>query len=87
MPQRDAAWLARLVDKTGYTPTAWERARLVPVMGNAAGTSMPDEVLAVLSPLELAGLGLAGIVLAVLGSLVPAGWAARTRAANALRAE
>ena len=32
-------------------------------------------------------LGATGILLAVAGALLPAGWAARTRVANALRAE
>ena len=36
---------------------------------------------------ELAALGLAGIVTAVVGALLPAGWAARIRTASALRAE
>jgi putative ABC transport system permease protein len=60
---------------------------ILPVMGNAAGTGIPDGVLAVYGPLQLVGLGAAGVALAVLGALVPAGWAGRTRAAVALRAE
>jgi putative ABC transport system permease protein len=32
-------------------------------------------------------LALAGLVIAVVGALLPAGWAARTRTASALRAE
>ena len=56
-------------------------------MGNAAGTGIPDSVLAVYGPVQLVGLGAAGVALAVLGALVPAGWAGRTRAATALRAE
>lgn len=36
---------------------------------------------------ELVLLGLAGTAVAVLGSLLPAGWAARIRTATALRAE
>jgi len=31
--------------------------------------------------------GVGGLVIAVLGSLLPAGWAARTRTATALRTE
>jgi putative ABC transport system permease protein len=38
-------------------------------------------------PVELIGLAVAGIVLAVLGALVPAGWAARARPATAPRTE
>jgi putative ABC transport system permease protein len=69
-------------------PLGWALHRwILPVMGNAAGTGIPDSVLAVYAPLQLVGLGAAGIALAVLGALVPAGWAGRTRAATALRAE
>ncbi|WP_302888944.1 hypothetical protein [Streptomyces cucumeris] len=32
-------------------------------------------------------LGLGGVVLAMLGALIPAGWTARTRTATALRTE
>ncbi|MFC7531839.1 FtsX-like permease family protein [Actinoplanes sp. GCM10030250] len=59
----------------------------VPVMAGAAGLTLPEGILAVFSPVRLMGLGTAGVVLAVAGALVPAGWAARTRAAAALRAE
>jgi putative ABC transport system permease protein len=69
-------------------PLGWALHRwILPVMGNAAGTGIPDSVLAVYGPLQLVGLGAAGVALAVLGALVPAGWAGRTRAATALRAE
>jgi putative ABC transport system permease protein len=56
-------------------------------IASAAGTALPPDVAAVFTPLELAGLAAAGIVLAVLGALIPAGWAARTSVAGALRAE
>jgi putative ABC transport system permease protein len=69
-------------------PLGWALHRwILPVMGNAAGTGIPDSVVAVYGPVELIGLGAAGVALAVLGALVPAGWAGRTRAATALRAE
>jgi putative ABC transport system permease protein len=69
-------------------PLGWALHRwILPVMGNAAGTGIPDSVLAVYGPVELIGLGAAGVALAVLGALVPAGWAGQTRAATALRAE
>ncbi len=61
--------------------------RVLPVMADAAGTGLPGSFLDVYPPLELVALGAAGIVLAVAGALVPAGWAARTRIATALRAE
>jgi putative ABC transport system permease protein len=60
---------------------------VLPVMADAAGTRLPEGFVHVYSVLELAGLGVAGIVLAALGALVPAGWAARTRIATAMRAE
>jgi putative ABC transport system permease protein len=69
-------------------PIGWALHRwTVPVMGDAAGTALPDSVIAAYHPAGLVALGACGIVLAVLGALVPAGWAARTRVATALRAE
>jgi putative ABC transport system permease protein len=69
-------------------PLGWALHRwILPVMGNAAGLGIPDSVLAVYGPAELVGLGAAGVALAVLGALVPAGWAGRTHPATALRAE
>jgi putative ABC transport system permease protein len=61
--------------------------RVLPVMAAAAGTGIPASFVDVYGPVELVALGAAGIVLAVLGALVPAGWAARTRIGIALRAE
>ncbi|MET9433067.1 FtsX-like permease family protein [Streptomyces sp. NPDC006551] len=60
---------------------------VMPVMGRAVGTSMPSSVLDVYSPVQLLLLGLGGVVLALLGALVPAGWAAKAGAATALRTE
>ncbi|MER7488377.1 FtsX-like permease family protein [Streptomyces sp. NPDC126497] len=60
---------------------------VMPVMGRAVGTGMPSPVLDVYGPVELLLLGLGGVVLAMLGAMVPAGWAARTRTATALRTE
>jgi putative ABC transport system permease protein len=69
-------------------PLGWALHRwILPVMGNAAGTGIPDSVLAVYGPAELIELGAAGVALAVLGALVPAGWAGQTHPATALRAE
>jgi putative ABC transport system permease protein len=62
-------------------------ARIVPVMANAANTDLPASVTDVYDGGRLVLLGCAGIVIAVLGALVPAGWAARSRIATALRAE
>ncbi|EYT81169.1 hypothetical protein CF54_21135 [Streptomyces sp. Tu 6176] len=60
---------------------------VMPVMGRAIGTRLPSPVLDVYEPVQLLVLGLGGVVIAVLGALVPAGWAARARTATALRTE
>jgi putative ABC transport system permease protein len=60
---------------------------LVPIMGAAAGTGMPPSYLDVYSGAELAGLALAGVVIAVAGALLPAVWAARSSTSSVLRAE
>ncbi|MFD4263301.1 ABC transporter permease [Streptomyces sp. NPDC058534] len=60
---------------------------VMPVMGHAVGTSLPTPVLDVYGPVQLLLLGLGGVVIAVLGALVPAGWAAGARTATALRTE
>jgi putative ABC transport system permease protein len=62
-------------------------AYVLPVMGHAAGTELPPSVLDVYGMPRLVLLGLAGIAIAVLGALLPAGWAARARTATALRTE
>ncbi|MGW0548886.1 ABC transporter permease [Streptomyces altiplanensis] len=60
---------------------------VMPVMGRAVGTSLPSPVLDVYEPVQLLLLGLGGVVIAMLGALAPAGWAARARTAVALRTE
>ncbi len=60
---------------------------VLPVMGHAAGTDLPPSVLDVYDTPRLVLLGLAGVTIALLGALLPAGWAARTRTATALRTE
>jgi putative ABC transport system permease protein len=60
---------------------------LVPLMGAAAGTGMPPSYLDVYSAGELAGLALAGVVIAVAGALLPATWAASSSTSSVLRAE
>ena len=60
---------------------------LIPAMGHGAGTEIPPAALAVYRPLTLAALALGGLVLAVAGAFLPAGWAAKTRTATALRTE
>ena len=60
---------------------------VAPVMGNAAQTALPASVLNVYQPWELVLLAVSGLLIAVAGALLPAGWAARARTASALRAE
>ncbi|MER7722406.1 FtsX-like permease family protein [Streptomyces sp. NPDC096323] len=60
---------------------------VLPVMGHAGGTNLPPSILEVYEPWQLALLGLAGIAIAMLGAMLPAGWAARARTATALRTE
>ncbi|MEU6181062.1 ABC transporter permease [Streptomyces coeruleorubidus] len=60
---------------------------VMPVMGRAVGTSLPSVVLDVYGPFRLLLLGLGGVVIAMLGALIPAGWAARARTVTALRTE
>jgi putative ABC transport system permease protein len=60
---------------------------IVAAMARTNGYRLPASILDVFGPAELALFGLGGIVIAVLGALLPAGWAARTRTATALRTE
>ncbi len=60
---------------------------VLPVMGSAANTAVPAAYLDVYHAGEIAALALSGVVIAVIGALLPAGWAARTRTATALHAE
>ena len=60
---------------------------VLPIMASAADLALPPSFLSVYGGWEMVGLALAGIGIAVLGALVPAGWAARIRTATALHAE
>ncbi|MFF3213446.1 FtsX-like permease family protein [Streptomyces sp. NPDC002886] len=60
---------------------------VMPEMGRAVGTTIPPADVDVYGPVLLGALTLAGVLIAVSGALLPAGWAARTRTARALRAE
>jgi putative ABC transport system permease protein len=60
---------------------------LVPLMASGAGTALPASILDVYGGWQIAGLALAGMVIAVVGALAPAGWAAGARTGSALRAE
>ncbi|MFF4224917.1 ABC transporter permease [Streptomyces abikoensis] len=65
---------------------AVEKATLTP-MGNAIGRHLPPSVSHVYTTGLLIPLLAGGLVIALLGALLPAGWAARTRTATALRTE
>lgn len=60
---------------------------VLPIMGHAAGTNLPAADTAVYRLPELVLLALGGLVIAVLGALMPASWAAKTGTATALRTE
>ncbi|MEV0228918.1 FtsX-like permease family protein [Nonomuraea sp. NPDC050786] len=60
---------------------------VVPLMGNAIGTRFPSAYIDVYHLPELVALALGGILIALAGAALPAGWAARTRTQNALRRE
>jgi putative ABC transport system permease protein len=56
-------------------------------MGSNAGFTLPAAVVDVYRPEQLLLFGLGGLVIAVGGALLPAGWAAGTRTVTALRTE
>jgi putative ABC transport system permease protein len=60
---------------------------LLPAMGHGAGVELPRIVLTVFGPAQLTVFALGGLLLAAAGALLPAGWAAKTRTATALRTE
>jgi putative ABC transport system permease protein len=60
---------------------------VLPAMTHAANSGYPPSLISVYSVPETIGLALAGLVIAVVGALAPASWAARSRTATALRTE
>jgi putative ABC transport system permease protein len=60
---------------------------VLPAMGHAAGARIPSADITVYHLPVLAPLALGGLVIAIARALLPAGWAARTRTAAALRTE
>jgi putative ABC transport system permease protein len=60
---------------------------IVPIMASGAQIGLPAAAYNVYNPAELVLLALAGLVIAVAGALAPAGWAAGSSTAVALRAE
>ncbi|MDL5202198.1 FtsX-like permease family protein [Streptomyces sp. ALI-76-A] len=61
--------------------------RVLPAMGDSVGLRLPGSVIAVYHGVHLLPLVLGGLLIAILGALLPAGWAARARTATALRTE
>ncbi|MCQ4208945.1 ABC transporter permease [Streptomyces longispororuber] len=61
--------------------------RILPAMADGVGLRLPDSVLSVYHGPELLPLALGGLLIATLGALLPAGWAAGARTATALRTE
>jgi putative ABC transport system permease protein len=59
----------------------------VPVVANAVGTGLPASFLDVYGTAGLIALAAGGMVIALAGALIPAGWAAASRTAWVLRAE
>ncbi|MFD5326849.1 ABC transporter permease [Streptomyces sp. NPDC127092] len=60
---------------------------VIPAMGESVGLRLPGSVITVYHAAELLPLALGGLLIATLGALLPAGWAARARTATALRTE
>ncbi|MEV7360127.1 FtsX-like permease family protein [Kitasatospora sp. NPDC091276] len=61
--------------------------QVMPAMARAAGVGVPEADLTVFHPSVVGPLILGGLVLALLGALLPAAWTARTRTVTALRTE
>ncbi|MEU0075352.1 FtsX-like permease family protein [Streptomyces sp. NPDC006332] len=60
---------------------------VLPAMGDSVGLRLPGSVIAVYHGAELVPLALGALLIATLGALLPAGWAAGARTATALRTE
>jgi putative ABC transport system permease protein len=60
---------------------------VLPTMGRAAGTTIPAADIDVYHPGLLLPLAFGGLVIALAGALLPAGWAARSSTTRALRTE
>jgi len=61
--------------------------QVIPAMAHAANSGLPSSIFTVYSAPELAILALAGLVIAIVGAMLPASWAANSRTATALRTE
>jgi putative ABC transport system permease protein len=56
-------------------------------MGAAAFTGIPAAIMDVYKPVDMVLLALSALAIAVLGALLPASWAARSKTATALHTE
>jgi len=65
----------------------WIHHQVLPAMASAADLTLPASMVDVYRPPELTVLALAGTVIAVAGSLLPASWAAKTSTVSALHTE
>ncbi|WP_308312111.1 ABC transporter permease [Streptomyces albipurpureus] len=63
------------------------RGSVLPAMGDRVGLRLPGSVIAVHQGAEPLPLALGGLLIAALGALLPAAWAAKARTATALRTE
>jgi putative ABC transport system permease protein len=61
--------------------------QVIPAMAHAANSGLPASIFTVYSAPEVVGLALAGLVIAIVGAMLPASWAANSRTATALRTE
>jgi putative ABC transport system permease protein len=61
--------------------------QVIPVMAHAANSGLPASIFSVYSAPIVVILALAGLVIAIVGAMLPASWAANSRTATALRTE
>jgi putative ABC transport system permease protein len=61
--------------------------QVIPVMAHAANSGLPASIFSVYSAPMVVILALAGLVIAIVGAMLPASWAANSRTATALRTE
>jgi putative ABC transport system permease protein len=80
-------WIGAAAGLLGVPAGVALHAYVLPVMGEAAGTRIPSVDLAVYHVSQLGLLGCGGLVIATLGAVLPAAWAARTPTARSLRTE
>ena len=60
---------------------------VLPIMAHTTGENLPHADIAVYQPVALAALVVGGLIIAMTGALLPAGWAAAVRPSTALHTE